>query len=395
MMGRLAIFGGLASSGIVFIVGILNRFHIDPLGTYRGVSENDIHWFLSTIGGINFYAMYLCLMMAAGLFLFWHADGWKRRALLGAYLGICSMSLVTQDSDSAYIGLFAMFSALLMLSLDDARKMERLLEAVLLCLLSFKFMGLLRQMFPDRAEWVDALSEFFLRNGAAWGIIATLALAYALLRIRRLRGGAWAGEKGIRIIRAGYLGLVITALSGAVLYIALNTAGMLPPALRSDSNYFLFGPGWGHDRGAVWTDAAIAMGGAARENPREFLIGSGPDTFALYVYNRRFEEMDSVILHATGGKADALFMDGHNEWLTALINYGLIGGIAYLGIFICGIIRMWRNRGAAPEAQMALVCAASYVAQNIFCYQIFFDTPLMFLILGIGEAAVRRAEKGK
>ena len=50
LAGKLILYGFFAGSGITFILGILNRFGVDPLGMYKGISSSYQILFLSTIG---------------------------------------------------------------------------------------------------------------------------------------------------------------------------------------------------------------------------------------------------------------------------------------------------------------------------------------------------------
>ena len=82
----------------------------------------------------------------------------------------------------------------------------------------------------------------------------------------------------------------------------------------------------------------------------------------------------------------------HNEWFNGLINYGIVGGAAYLGIFVSaayGLMKTAWEKESAAVFGIGLA-AAAYIAHNVLCYQQVIGTPLMFLLLGIGVAKVRK-----
>lgn len=64
------LYGFFAGSGITFILGILNRFGVDPLGMYKGISSSYQILFLSTIGQATWYSSYVCTVFAIGLCIF-------------------------------------------------------------------------------------------------------------------------------------------------------------------------------------------------------------------------------------------------------------------------------------------------------------------------------------
>lgn len=68
--GKLILYGFFAGSGITFILGILNRFGVDPLGMYKGISSSYQILFLSTIGQATWYSSYVCTVFAIGLCIF-------------------------------------------------------------------------------------------------------------------------------------------------------------------------------------------------------------------------------------------------------------------------------------------------------------------------------------
>ena len=82
----------------------------------------------------------------------------------------------------------------------------------------------------------------------------------------------------------------------------------------------------------------------------------------------------------------------HNEWFNGLINYGIIGGTAYLGIFLSAAYRLMKSalEGKGAVVFGAGLAAAGYIAHNVLCYQQIIGTPLIFILLGIGVAGIRK-----
>ena len=89
-------------------------------------------------------------------------------------------------------------------------------------------------------------------------------------------------------------------------------------------NYFRFTIWWGNSRGFIWrTGAAVFMDfGIGRK-----LFGCGPDGFTPYAYQLMGDAINEF-WH------NQIVPNVHNEWFNAVINYGLVGGAAYLGIFV-------------------------------------------------------------
>lgn len=62
----------MLASGGVFLLGILHRFSIDPLGMYQGLDESWQLLFLSTIGQASWYSGYVCVALTAGATVFFY-----------------------------------------------------------------------------------------------------------------------------------------------------------------------------------------------------------------------------------------------------------------------------------------------------------------------------------
>lgn len=110
--GKLILYGFFSGSGITFILGILNRFGVDPLGMYKGIRSSYQILFLSTIGQATWYSSYVCTVFAIGLCIFFTAENNKIRIASGLYCVLGFMTLVTQNSDSAFASLALLFTGL-------------------------------------------------------------------------------------------------------------------------------------------------------------------------------------------------------------------------------------------------------------------------------------------
>ena len=143
--------GAMLGSGIAFVIGILHRFSIDPFGFYRGLDSDTTLRFLSTIGQATWYSSFVCTVLPIGLCLFYASDKTKVRVISGIYCTLGFMTLVTQNSDSAFAALAALLFGLFLASCVSPKRMERFLEVVILCAASFKAIGFLQRGFPEQA----------------------------------------------------------------------------------------------------------------------------------------------------------------------------------------------------------------------------------------------------
>lgn len=373
----------LVSSALVFLFAVLQRFGIDILGMYEGVSESQIILFLSTLGQATWFSSYLCLMFPVGLFLYWHVEKAAYRAVMAVYVCLGYLTIVTQNSDSAFFALGAILLVLFSCSFRENQKMQRFLELLVLGAGSFLVIGFLQKILPDRAVPLEPLSLFFSQSRATAAFFAAAVMALIVFCL-------W-NQKNIRVERLKWLRTVVFWMvgTGAILTLVLiwmTTTGRLPESLRGleQVNYLNFNSDWGNGRGFSWQISWRIYW----EYPwLQKLIGCGPDSFAAWAYEYYRPE-----LVARWG--DNVLTNAHNEWLTSLLFFGLTGLLAYAGIFISQFAESVKKVAQKPEMIAVAMCIAAYCAHNLFCYQQIICTPIMFMILGVGQSFLKREREG-
>ena len=110
----------IVSSAGVFLLGLLNRYGINPL---KMGSSGPV--FISTIGNINWYCGYWSVLfpLSCGLFLFYESE--KRRYLLRCLCGIAaSLGFATGISQGSDSGLLVLAGLILLLGWLAGRKPE-------------------------------------------------------------------------------------------------------------------------------------------------------------------------------------------------------------------------------------------------------------------------------
>ena len=77
--------------------------------------------------------------------------------------------------------------------------------------------------------------------------------------------------------------------------------------------------------------------------------------------------------------------NAHNEWLTVLVDIGVLGLISYAGMMITAI----RDFLRAGESKMLVgacgICVLAYTVNNMFSFQQVMNISTVFVIMGIGE----------
>ncbi len=372
----------LPVSGLVFLLGYLNRF-----GYYPYPMEGANPEFISLIGNINWYCGYLVTVLFGGVYLLWSGGtGRRARILLWLYAAAGFASLVTQGSDGGILTLGAVMFVLLLLSLKDAGRLQRYFAILFLlgivCLVTFG----VRLLFPEAMTYRSGTSDLLTATPLAAVFPACCGLAGLWVYRRRKRGACPTAA----FAKAGkwLLGAAGVCAGGFVLLLTANTLWGLGPL--EGSPLFTFSPEWGSMRGATWTVGWMCF---ARQGFLRRFVGVGPDCMAPFIAGMQDGQVYALVQEWFGGLR---LTNAHNEWLTLLVDTGILGAVSFAGLMLAAMTGFLRA-GERPEggkwaalAGACGLCVLAYTVHNMFSFQQIMNTPTLFVILGMGEA-FRRA----
>lgn len=381
------------SGMLTFAFGYLHRFGVDPLGLYEGIPERR-RSFLGTIGQPTWYSSYVCIalsmMMGFYIIRFWEdtSQAKKERLLTAGFLFLGFCSAVTQNSDSIYIGIGLAFVFLLWYALGALRIWKQYMEVVLTAVLAAKITGILRTVFAERARKLDRLSLIVTNGKIGWVILAAAVLIYAAACWTENRPAAWR-EKGrvwVYRFRIVFFAVLFLAACSVPVLMWLVTTGRITE--KSDfwiqTGYLAYNEGWGTGRGRTWSYCVRVF---AEYSPVMKLFGCGPDALDFYSSAYHAEELRSM----WGGQK---LTNAHNEWLNALIDYGIVGAVSYISVFAAAFIRSVINRKNQPYLIALGTAVLALAGHNFFCYQQAVCTPLIFIIIGMIEYLIRKSKSG-
>lgn len=394
----------IAVGGFVFLIAVLQRFDIDILmlysnkqanGEYLRLDDIYVEKFVSTLGQTSWYSSYAILILPFGMYTYMTSKVIKSRILSGVFLVLGAASLCTVNSDSAYIAIILIFLVFFWYSFDDNESMFRFLEMVLLFIGTFRIIGLLQNWFPERMVHLisgeEKITKFINHSEFVLFLFVTILIIYLFIR--------WKADKAkketvlasfdigkFKWLREVAVWMFIVAVWLVILLMILVTKHTLPDSLSRlySVSFFCFDENWGNYRGFNWRMAVRAFSEAGI---RDKLIGVGPDSFA-WSMNAYCKEEVETFWHGLQ------LACAHNEWLNMLVTEGILGAVAYLGIFVTSAKRLgekaYKNKLAIP----CLAAVLAYIGYNFFCYQTCLCTPYIFMIMGIGEMIIRMTPEG-
>lgn len=368
----------LPVSAIVFFLGYMNKFQLCLVD--KEIINSS---FISTVGNINWYCGYLVTVLFGGVYLLWRMEEhftWKKWVLM-VYVAIGFASLATQGSSSGIVTFAVVMFVLFGMSVADSVKMECFWQIMTLfsgaCLVTYA----LRVCNVFSRELVQEGITDVLTFSAV-SIIMTIVSATMLWVVHRMGRAQRYSEKVWRRIYRGIAIAVPAIIVLGLLLILINTVlgGALTGNVTDPEliNWLTFNSDWGSARGATWAAGARCFWEA------DFLhkiFGVGPDCMYSFLANEGSADLQNMVNERFYGNR---LTNAHNEWLTILVNTGVLGLVSYAGMMI-SVIRNFLHAGKKSALVGACgFCVLAYTVNNMFSFQQVMNISTVFVILGIG-----------
>lgn len=368
----------LAAAVAVTVGGIviLQRFGVDAAYLYRGFSDEIKQDFVTTLGQVTWASSYISILLTVGMGIYYLTEERKAKIFWGICIGAGFASELLLNSDSGMIAVFAALMVMLWLAAGSRKRLLALAEIGMIALTAAAVTGILERIFGGRMIPIDEVYLKIAQSRMVYVLLAFAVVFHLAIRKEWIHGDAKQGT--VRLIRGIYIlcvGLGIAAMAALFILHGKGYFGGSPT-----ENYFRFTIWWGNSRGFIWRTGAAVF---ADFNIWRKLFGCGPDCFTPYSYQLMGDAINEF-WH------NQIVPNVHNEWFNGVINYGMVGGTAYLGIFVSSAYSLMKSalkEGGAVVFGIGLASAA-YIAHNVLCYQQIIGTPLIFVLLGIGAAKV-------
>lgn len=379
----------LPVSAIVFFLGYMNKFQLCLVD--KEIINSS---FISTVGNINWYCGYLVTVLFGAVYLLWRMEEhftWKKWVLM-IYVAIGFASLATQGSSSGIVTFAVVMFVLFGMSVADSTKMECFWQEMTL------FSGACLVTYALRI--CNVFSRELIQEGitdvltfSAVSIIMTIVSATMLWVVHRVGRAQRYSEKVWRRIYRGIAIAVPAIIVLGLLLILINTVlgGALTGNVTDPEliNWLTFNSDWGSARGATWAAGARCFWEA------DFLhkiFGVGPDCMYSFLANEGSADLQNMVNERFYGNR---LTNAHNEWLTILVNTGVLGLVSYAGMMISAIRNFLHAGKKSALVGACGFCVLAYTVNNMFSFQQVMNISTMFVIMGIGGNGLRAVQAEK
>ncbi len=313
---------------VIFVIGIFHSAGIDILSLHENIVPNQYFWYISTIGNVNWYVGYLCLIVPMVAVFYFSCEDLFSRGIYLVFLMLACLNLVLCGSDGVYLGFGVCAFFAIPYAAADGQRMCRLSELMIGyagALLLVRFCP----FFSDRLANIEGISRWFLEPEIS-GSICALAIF-----TRWYAGDRWGNfsekqKKWIIIILEIMLGCCATAFF-----------------IDSVVN---FGDDWGTNRGRTWKYCMTMF----REFPlKQRLFGLGPEMLGMY-----FKELSTYFSRQ--------ILVAHSEPLQILMTMGIAGLFCWCSVWgsVLGCYfkdKLWQRDSIAFYLPLIAYMAQSFV----------------------------------
>lgn len=371
----------LAVSAAVFLLGICNRFSIYPISMAPKQAE-----FISTLGNINWICGYMSIVSPIGIGLWIFNENKKEKSkwkklLLDIYVLIIFMLGFCQGSSSVFLWNGALFLVLFCILLKSTDGIKKWLLLVGMWGMSGQLVRVLKMVFPGKYNYDTIL---FVDSNV------TLTVALAAIVIYMIIQFCCQKEKELPIFFRRVVCYSVLAVLIIVFFVWLMLAvyhTKFGISFLKDYPIFLLNENWGNGRGIIFKAAFELF---HRMSSIQKLFGVGADGFSAYAYS-----IPEIEVYLKSHFGNSILTNAHCELLTNLINLGILGTVTYAGIFITFAVRCMKIGEQHPYAYIPAVCVICYFTNNILSFAQMLNIPFLFLILGMGEAYLRKIDENK
>lgn len=372
----------LPVSFVVFVLGYLNRFNIYPID--MKVKDD---YFLSTIGNINWFCGYIVSVFFIGFYLLWKRQCWKmwQQLLLCLYVFVGFAILIAQGSTSGIVALAVVILVTFCMSVSNGQAMENFLLEMVLLSLSCWMSWMIRLIWPGRYNFEDGLVDLLTNSRVS--MMMTIVSTALLIVI------CWINKKGRYpkklAIACGYIAGIgaIVGLGAVVFLIWFNTTHPGIIGVLADSSIFTFTNEWGSNRGATWRAGWMCF---VEQDFLHKLVGVGPDCMSAFLYSEGSQALQTMVKERFH---TATLTNAHMEWLTVLVDIGIIGSIGYIGMMVSAIVRFLKAGRNTPIVGACGLCLFAFTVNNMFSFQQSMSMATIFVVLGIGECYYSMEQK--
>lgn len=346
------------------VLAVLNHYSIDPLNIYEGTAAESLNRYISTIGNVDMFAVFMGVAFVYCGMLFCKVKNKCVQIFVVISAVIAQVSIFLCSANSGYIGIIV-FYVLGLLFLKDRWQLLRYLILADLFMLTGFVLGYIEKRLTVYMP-VDSVTQNILDMNICGNIFVILSVLIFILTIIFVMKKDMTVEGQIaRVILFTLYGIMIAAF--VVSLIVVNRMGNVDD--NSLASFLVIGKEWGSQRGYLWK---MAIDGYRELSIPQKIFGIGSNNVAQLFWTQ-IDPYDNSIVQ--------MLDNAHCEYLQVLITHGVVGFVSLYGwiiVSLVGAIRDIRNDEKKAIYAMTII---SYLCSAVIGLNVSYVFILLIVIL--------------
>ncbi len=346
------LFFAVAAFCVVSILGVLNCFDIDPLGFYNNLRSDYKTIFVSTVGNINFYSAYFCLLFPLVICGYSLTKKKVSRVIYSFALVTGTFGMMVTASESFAVGFCLSMLIIPLFFFSDRKKILYFLQSVAIITVASQLFSFIYSKAENTNITLSKAITVFLRPEISVTVFVLSVVLYIVILLF---------PNKLKLFEKMYIAfLIILVLAGAALFILSNTVG-----LGRLDKYLRLTADWGTYRGTIWR---LCLNAYRKFSLKDILFGIGPECL-------QHLDFESVI---HGNKT---IDQAHNEYVQYIMTTGIFGILSYIGIIFATALTVIKKLRYSTLAVGLFAGLTAYWIQAAVNLAQPFTTPIMYLYI--------------
>ena len=346
------------------VLAVLNHYSIDPLNIYEGTAAESLNRYISTIGNVDMFAVFMGVAFVYCGMLFCKVKNKCVQIFVVISAVIAQVSIFLCSANSGYIGIIV-FYVLGLLFLKDRWQLLRYLILADLCMLTGFVLGYIEKRLTVYMP-VDSVAQNILDMNICGNIFVILSvLIFILTIIFVMKKDMTVEGQIVRVTLFTLYGIMVAAF--VVSLIVVNRMGNVDD--NSLASFLVIGKEWGSQRGYLWK---MAIDGYRELSIPQKIFGIGSNNVAQLFWTQ-IDPYDNSIVQ--------MLDNAHCEYLQVLITHGVVGFVSLYGwiiVSLVGVIRDIRNDEKKAIYAMTII---SYLCSAVIGLNVSYVFILLIVIL--------------
>ena len=360
-------------------IAILQFIGFNPLNMYQdGIGTHNVS-FMGTIGNVDFISALYCILITISAFAYIYMDNNKFEKILHLVsVAMCSFILNIIDVNSGKVGLLAIIMLAFPFIITCSKRLRKTLDVVNMVMIANCINVIMNTQYHYDIAKIVLDFQF---NYIVFLFIVVIVILTILSKM--LKNVDYDVSSNKKIIRNTYLLYVV----GALVIVAFFYFVDLKIGMLSEIHEILHGnlkDEYGTFRVFLWRRTLKLV----KDYP---ILGSGSDTFAIRFMSRFSDDVASIGEYTINDTAA-------NVYLTMLINIGVVGLIAYLGLLFYSFkeVLNFKSKNLVEENKEKMVILSAitcYIIQDFFNLWVVIITPIFWCTLALLNLSAKNVEK--